>query len=166
MKAPPDIPIPLQLADRPVDDRGFAIPWISPTVDGKPAFGVNDQRLRIKAVLERLCGQCGMRVGLRGWFVCGPVELADGFFIEPHMHRDCIEYAVAVCPYLLASSWQSAWMRRAERGDLPPKTIIESFGNAFDRPDLYIATADRWTAMPSGVLAVDRDTIKVVRPLQ
>jgi hypothetical protein len=95
------VPVPSRLAARPVDRRGYPIPY-SVIVDSKgvPDFRVTDVERWMFAVNHRRCGMCGEPLGRKLAFVGGPLCHPNRYFTDLPMHRDCAEYALRVCPYL------------------------------------------------------------------
>jgi hypothetical protein len=93
--------IPFRLSRRPLDGRGFVIPFtqfIKP--DGTPDFRVMDDERTSKAVRRRLCSLCGEKMRRNVYFVGGPKCVENGFFYDPPMHRECAVYALQACPHL------------------------------------------------------------------
>jgi hypothetical protein len=97
--------LPERLKRQPVDARGYNVPWFVEWIDGKPDFRVMDQRKRMLALRDRLCGLCGERVGgsmsLTPLVFCiGPMCVLNSITSEPGMHTECAHYAVHACPFL------------------------------------------------------------------
>jgi hypothetical protein len=93
--------IPFRLSRRPLDARGFVIPFtqfIKP--DGTPDFRVMDDDRTSKALRRRLCSLCGEPMRKDVWFIGGPKCVAYGYFYDPPMHRECALYALQTCPHL------------------------------------------------------------------
>ncbi len=63
---------------------------------------MNDDRKAYHALLRDLCPICGERLGRWKWFVGGLQSAFHpaGCYLDLPGHRDCIEYALQVCPYL------------------------------------------------------------------
>jgi len=98
-----EIPKPPRVARRPVDSRGYPIPYISLMGnDGSPLFTINDDVKGWEAFLSDLCPICGERLGRWRWFVGGPGSAFDpnGWYLDLPMHIECCRYALQVCPYL------------------------------------------------------------------
>lgn len=95
-----DLAIPERLADRP-RTRGFVVPWfVAQTEDGTYDFRTADASKLRRAVRERLCWLCGDALGRYQTFIVGPMCAINRISSEPPSHRDCAEYAAAVCPFL------------------------------------------------------------------
>jgi hypothetical protein len=92
---------PGRLAHRPRDSRGFVVPYtqhVGP--DGTPDFRVMDVDRVNEALRRRLCSMCGGRIERDVYFIGGPLCVANGYFYDPPMHRDCAVYAMTTCPHL------------------------------------------------------------------
>jgi hypothetical protein len=97
--------IPARIARLPRDKRGYPIPWnVLTAEDGTAFFTVNDDRKSWRALREGLCPICGERLGKWLWLAGGPRSAFDekGMYLDLPMHRECVEYALATCPYLAA----------------------------------------------------------------
>lgn len=94
-------PLPPRIAKLPLDPRGYPIPWFVADVDGKRDFRVADGAKRVRAVKERLCWLCGEKLGRYLAFVIGPMCAVNRNTSEPPCHRDCAEFAVQACPFLI-----------------------------------------------------------------
>lgn len=97
----PEIPIPRNLLTRPFDDRGYLIPWFVDYVDGKPDFRTMDPHKWRLAIMRKLCWLCGGILGVHKVFVIGPMCAINRTSSEPPCHRECAEYAVKACPFLV-----------------------------------------------------------------
>src|SRR5262245_10413652 len=95
--------MPERIARLPRDSRGYPVPWnVLVNDDGYPILTVNDQSKTVEAIVSGLCPICGGRLGKWKWFAGGPLSAFDehGVYIDLPCHRECIEYALQVCPYL------------------------------------------------------------------
>lgn len=98
----PEIQMPDRIAALPQDpERHYPVPFFVASVNGKPDFRIADEEKRIRCVKERLCWICGEKLGRYIVFVIGPMCAINRISAEPPMHRDCAEYSVRVCPFLL-----------------------------------------------------------------
>jgi hypothetical protein len=79
-----------------------------------------------EAVRHKRCWVCGEPLGRVLAFVIGPMCAVTRTTSEPPCHRDCAEWSVAACPFLLRPR-----MRRNEQG-LPDETV-DPAGFALDR---------------------------------
>jgi len=96
------VEIPVWLKHRPVDPRGYPIPftaYVSP--DGTPDFRVLDEEKRQDVVRRRLCGLCGFPLAYWIWFIGGDQSFSTRMFNDPAMHEECARYALEVCPFLV-----------------------------------------------------------------
>lgn len=95
-----DIALPARLARRPVNDRGFPVPWFVSQINGQWDFVNLDPRKIIEAHRRKLCWLCGQPLGKFLAFVIGPMCSINRVSAEPPSHRECAEYAVCACPFL------------------------------------------------------------------
>lgn len=105
-----DIPLPAHMAGRPIDRRGWPVPyfvaWVSPggaSVPegmGEPDHRVVDVAKRARCLKFSLCWLCGKPLGKFRALVVGPMCLVNRTAAEPDCHVDCAEYAVRACPFL------------------------------------------------------------------
>lgn len=94
-------PLPDRIKRLPIDARGYPIPWFVAEVDGKRDFRIADQNKRVRAANQRLCWLCGEKLGRYMAFVIGPMCAVNRNTSEPPCHRDCAEFAVQACPFLM-----------------------------------------------------------------
>lgn len=92
--------LPVRMADLPIDERGYPVPWFVDWIDGKPEFRAMDQRKWARAIKEKLCWVCGKRLGASLWFVIGPMCLINRTTGEPPCHRECAQWSAKSCPFL------------------------------------------------------------------
>jgi hypothetical protein len=95
-----DIPIPDRMKRRPVDSRGFPVPWFVAKVNGEWDFRVLHPGSIATAHKKHLCWLCGEPLGQYMAFVIGPMCSINRVSSEPPSHRECAEYAVRACPFL------------------------------------------------------------------
>lgn len=150
MEAPP------RIARLPRDARGYPIPWnVLRGVDDTPIFTVNDDEKAWRAVREQLCPICGERLGKWRWFVGGPRSAFDenGWYLDLPMHHECMQFALATCPYLALPKYLG-------RIDVPNPAKLPPEHRVFldetlitDRPEIFVAVAgDRVEAQERGML--------------
>jgi hypothetical protein len=98
---PQDVPVPARLTGLPRDHRGFVVFFtITPPPGRELSFrAINPQNVR-RCGKARLCGICGQPLDYRFWFLGSAEDLDRRVFGEPPMHRECLDYALAVCPFL------------------------------------------------------------------
>ena len=94
-------PLPKRFLSLPVDDRGYPVPWFVAEIDGKPDFRVVRPGGLVEALERRKCWLCGQRLGRYGAFVIGPMCAINRISSEPPSHRECAEFAVKACPFLV-----------------------------------------------------------------
>lgn len=100
------VPIPAELAHRPLDRHGLVIAWTTAIDEaGEPMQGVNVGARCAEAILDRLCGQCGNPLGYWIVFIGDDVCVRKRDFLEPPTHEVCARYARAACPYLAAERY-------------------------------------------------------------
>jgi hypothetical protein len=109
-----ELALPERIQALPVSDTGFPIPWfVADLPDGTRDFRVTDPNKITRAVRMRLCWVCGQPLGKHQAFVIGPMCAVNRVSSEPPSHRDCAEYSVRACPFLMQPR-----MRRNSK-DLP-----------------------------------------------
>jgi hypothetical protein len=95
-----ELTLPDRIKRLHVDARGYPVPWFVDWVQGKPDFRIIDGRKKRRAVKENRCFICREPLGKQLAFVIGPMCAVNRVSSEPPSHRDCAEYAAAVCPFL------------------------------------------------------------------
>jgi hypothetical protein len=102
MNSPVTIPIPKRIAKLPVDERGYPIPFFVGYDDrGLPDFRMMDAHKLSRAIKDRLCWICGQPLGHYLAFCIGPMCALNRNNAEPPMHKECAEFSVQACPFLL-----------------------------------------------------------------
>lgn len=139
--------IPDRLAHLDRDPRGYPIPWnVLRADDGTAFFTVNDTARNWLALARKLCPLCGLRLGSFMWFVGGPLSAfhAHGAYADLPGHRDCIEFALATCPFLAVREY-------THRIDVPnPEKLPARARVLLDetqiatRPEVFVAVCCRW----------------------
>lgn len=95
------VPKRMQRLDR--DSRGYPIPAsVYRDREGRPHFTVNNQATHLALLLDDRCGICGQALLQMRWLVGGPLSAfhPNGAYFDLPMHRECMHYALRVCPYL------------------------------------------------------------------
>lgn len=96
-------PLPENMKDLPVDERGYPVPWFVPWINGKPEFLMADgMKLRL-ALSRRSCWVCGKPLPPLGkpvTFVIGPMCCVNRITAEPPNHLECAEFSARACPFL------------------------------------------------------------------
>jgi hypothetical protein len=95
-----DIPLPPRMGRRPVNERGFPVPWFVSFINGQWDFVNLDPRKITEAYNRKICWLCGEPLGQFKAFVIGPMCSINRVSSEPPAHADCAEYAVRACPFL------------------------------------------------------------------
>lgn len=107
-----DVPMPPQVAALPRDPRGYPVFYAVQRegyVPGEPAdFRTLEVDHHVEAGQKRLCAICARSLPYWLWFLGGPMCLANRIFGDGPMHRDCMDYALQVCPYLTHASMEYA----------------------------------------------------------
>jgi hypothetical protein len=104
-----NVPVPARMARLSRDTRGFPVPVVvARDLMGKPTFQVNDIGLVFSCIKAKTCSICGEGLGRDMWLIGGPLSAfhPDGAFNDPPVHKECGEYALRVCPYLVYSSYK------------------------------------------------------------
>jgi hypothetical protein len=91
---------PARMKSRPIDERGYSIPWFVACIDGKHDFRIADGDKRVRALKHHLCWVCGEKLGVKMTFCIGPMCLINRVTSEPGCHLDCATYAARGCPFL------------------------------------------------------------------
>jgi hypothetical protein len=96
-------PLPDRIAALPVH-RGYPVPWFVAYPDGpegEPEFRTADYPKWTRAVKEKLCWVCGQQLGSKIAFVLGPMCGITRTTSEPACHRECAEWSIHNCPFLV-----------------------------------------------------------------
>ena len=126
-------PLPRRLRGRPVDRRGYPVPWFVSWHGGEPDFRVIRTAGFYDAVRKRLCWLCGQKLGR----MCTINRVSS----EPPSHLDCAEFAVKACPFLVRPG---AKRREAKM----PESKIDPAGHMFEHnPGVSLIWVSRqWSA--------------------
>jgi hypothetical protein len=103
----PVVPMPPQIAKLPRDHRGYPIFKMVTYPDGGHNFTGQSGDTVIECVEKKLCAICGEELGPVVAFL-GPIGIFDverRNVSDPPMHRECVEYAARVCPFILMGGW-------------------------------------------------------------
>ena len=112
------IPMPPGMSRRPINERGFPVPWFVANLDGKYDFRVVGPGKILQAYYRNLCWLCGEPLDKFLAFTIGPMCAINRVSSEPPAHRDCAEYACKACPFLAHPNAK----RNAK--DLPDEVIV------------------------------------------
>lgn len=94
-------PLPKRMYHLPIDERGYPIPEFVSNIDGKRDFRIVSLEHLANCIRHDLCWICGQLLDVWKVFVIGPLPAIQGITNEPPSHRECAEFAVGVCPFLL-----------------------------------------------------------------
>lgn len=126
-------PTPTRIALLPVH-RGYPVPhfvaWTDgadpptelPVGEGAPDFRILRAGAVARSHNDRRCWICGQPRGVWGAFVGGPMCAISRTSAEPPSHRECAEWAVRACPFLVRPH-----MKRRE-GGLPEDATMPGIG--------------------------------------
>jgi hypothetical protein len=104
--------LPPRIARLPKDDRGYPVPFFVEWMqDGHPVaraypgaspdFRYARAHFRAQAFKQGLCWICGDRLGVHRVYAIGPMCVINRTTSEPASHRECAEFAVKACPFLV-----------------------------------------------------------------
>lgn len=149
-------PIPQRLRSLPIE-RGYPVPWFVAEVDGHYDFRCIDHRKFAPAVKHRKCWICGQKLGAYLAFGIGPMCAINRTIAEPPSHRECMEWAMKVCPFLI--------QRQEERRETNlPEGVKEQAGIAIKRNPgvivLWVTKSYQPFNAPGGIL------FKIGEPLE
>jgi hypothetical protein len=146
------VPIPARMKALDLDSRGYPIPWgVFRDRAGRPHFTINEESKRVLALVGDLCPICGRALLRRRWFVGGPRSAFDphGAYNDPPMHRECMRYALKVCPYLAAPRYGRRLDTATLAADEIERRIFLDATQIAERPVLFVAVmADRQDLIP------------------
>jgi hypothetical protein len=81
--------------------KGYVVPYsVLIGDDGTPDFKVTDMEKWVEVLSQRKCALCGQLLDYWLYFLGGPQSCANSTFFDPAMHKECMEYAIEVCPYM------------------------------------------------------------------
>ena len=123
---------PERIARLPVDERGYPIPFFVAYVDGVPDFRIVDHPKVVDAALKQKCFICGDKLGQHFFFATGPRSAILMKTNHGPSHKECIEYSLSACPFILYPNVQR---RRAALPDIP-LSFDQSMQPA--RPPIYV----------------------------
>ncbi len=94
----PDIPVPLQMQNLPLTEGGYLKPWFVKGDD----FRVTDGDKAGLAVTKQACWICGNPFDTPLYAMVGDaISAVARIYREPPCHKECAEYAMQVCPFIL-----------------------------------------------------------------
>ncbi len=123
---------PASIAALPVDERGYPVPYFVKYIDGVPDFRVVDHPKIVRATNERKCFICGSALNQTFHFAMGPRSAIFKQTNHGPSHKDCIEYSLETCPFIL---YPNAQRRRAALPDIP---LSYDTATQPARPPIYV----------------------------
>ena len=161
MRAAPnwrEVPVPLLMAGRPRDERGFPITFVTLVENGTPDFTTISSEQLVVCIRGRLCGLCGHRLhDGEAAFIGGPGAIEAGAFLDAHMHRECATYAMKVCPHIASPN---AHYKKQQ----PDNREQVEFAST-ERPDTFFLLVAPWYQVVSyqgqPVFVVDPDACEI-----
>jgi len=102
----PDIPIPERMLSLPFSEKwGLPVPFFVDkeyrTPEGEYEFRMAGKDAWVTCVNKDLCWCCGGKLGTYRTFGIGPMCALNRLAGDPPGHRECMEYAVKVCPFMI-----------------------------------------------------------------
>lgn len=95
-------PLPARIAQLQVDERGYPVPFFVARPDGKPDFRLADPAKQMRCVRNKLCWVCGQLLNEPELaFTIGPMCALNLISADPPSHRECAEWSVKGCPFLV-----------------------------------------------------------------
>jgi hypothetical protein len=108
--------MPSRIMKLRVDKRGYPVPKFVQDVKGEPDFRVVNRTFLSLAIRHKLCWLCGEPLGRFQCFAIGPMCAINRVSSEPPSHKECCEFAVQACPFLVHPN------RKRNSDDLPEQT--------------------------------------------
>jgi ferredoxin len=130
--------VPDKMRRRPLDARGYPVPWFVAWIAGKPDFRAVDPNKFLLALDKRRCWVCGQALGKFATFVVGPMCIVNHVSAEPPSHLECAKFAARGCPFLTIPTAQ---YREANR----PEDYRTNPGMLTHNPEVMaLWTCDTW----------------------
>ena len=129
-KGLPERPEPI--AELPIDERGYPVPYFVKYIDGVPDFRVVDHAKVVNATIDRRCFICGSPLDDTFHFAMGPRSALFRQTNHGPSHKECIEYSLETCPFIL---YPNAQRRRAALPDIP---LSYDTATQPARPEIYV----------------------------
>lgn len=112
--------IPARMRARPIDPRGYSVPWFVAEIDGEFDFRVIGPGKWARAIRFRVCWLCGEPLGRLYTFCIGPMCMVNRITSEPPSHTECAEYAAKACPFMTRPLAQYRTANTPEGTHKPP----------------------------------------------
>lgn len=96
--------MPARMRNRPVSRSGYPVPYFVQTKDEDDDwdFRIVNPHTYVEALSKKVCWICGQQLGRYRTFVIGPMCAVNRVTAEPPSHRECAEWAVMVCPFMIS----------------------------------------------------------------
>lgn len=150
--------MPKRIAELPMSERGYPVPYFVAWLDGVPEFRVADPIKMKAAINESRCYVCGQKLGRYKCFAVGPMCTVNHISAEPPSHSECCKWSVKACPFLL-----NPGMVRREKN--LPNDVQETAGVSIRRNPgvtaLWVVTQFKLQRVHNGVLFAFPDPVSV-----
>lgn len=93
-------PMPPRIAKLPRKSI-YPVPFFVAKIDGVYDFRIVRPETMQECIEQHLCWICGEKMGKPQCFVVGPMCVVNHTSAEPPSHRECAEFAVQACPFML-----------------------------------------------------------------
>lgn len=134
--------VPDRLRERPTFND-LLVPYIADSTDrehgedgGLVVFGKADPIRWAECVEEKKCAMCGYRLDYWIAFIGGPRSVRFRSFLDPAMHVECADYAMAVCPWMLGAEDFGPAERTVDSA--PTRELTEIEEGSADRIGMYL----------------------------
>jgi hypothetical protein len=123
-------PLPPDMRQLPIDQRGFPVPYFVKWVNGVPDFRILDMEKIHQSTVEGRCQICGKKLGRSGIFAVGPISAITLVDDEPPMHQLCAEFAAQACPWMMRPGMKRGQAVKPD-GTLTPAEILNTPGTVY-----------------------------------
>src|SRR6266702_1368914 len=94
-------PVPRNMRELPIDQRGYPVPYFVQWINGVPDFRISNRGVVDPCVVCKLRWICGKPLGSRLLaFTIGAMCAINRISAEPPQHPECSEFAARACPFL------------------------------------------------------------------
>lgn len=114
-----------RMDSRPMDARGYRVPWFVAWLDGQADFRIVGPGKFKQAIQQDLCWACGGKLGAHKAFVIGPMCGINRTSAEPPCHLECAEYSATHCPFLINPAAVRRETKRPEGTKNPAGIMIK-----------------------------------------
>lgn len=94
------LPMPPAMRDRPVERRGYPVPWFATMINGEWDLRVVRPERWAQAVRQDVCWVSGVPLGGFRAFVIGPMCTINRISADPPVTREIALWSARVCPFL------------------------------------------------------------------